>query len=113
MFSDNNLNLNIQIECSIPKDKAWSMNLKRSESIRYSENVFDGLYFRYEAPDSRNRWDSPYFLFTPESQSNFEDIYEAIFVNKPLKPNKSTLPVSILNGILFKVIIFFSLFFIL
>jgi Chromatin associated protein KTI12 len=55
---------------------------------------FDGLVMRFEPPDSRNRWDSPLFLVHPDEQLPFEQIYEALFVNKAPPPNHSTLPVN-------------------
>lgn len=54
---------------------------------------FDGLVMRFEPPDSRNRWDSPLFIVHLDEQLPFEQIYEALFINKAPPPNHSTLPV--------------------
>lgn len=53
--------------------------------------------FRYEAPDNKNRWDSPLFAVTPEDELKFEEIYSSLYeVNAP-KPNLSTENVSLIK----------------
>lgn len=46
--------------------------------------------FRYEAPDSRNRWDSPLIVLNTEDSCPTTDIYSALFNRKPPPPNQST-----------------------
>ncbi|XP_074599772.1 protein KTI12 homolog [Brevipalpus obovatus] len=82
------------IECSIPKKEALIKNKEKKDGHQYNEQTFEALHFRYEAPNSNNRWDHPLFLMASQSQSTLEDIYESLFINKPLKPNKATLPPS-------------------
>jgi protein KTI12 len=47
---------------------------------------------RFEAPDSRNRWDSPVFTVEPGNDLPFEQIHDALFLRKAPPPNLSTLP---------------------
>lgn len=49
---------------------------------------------RFEAPDSKNRWDNPTFAVHPADPLPTEQIYEALFLCAPPPPNLSTLPVS-------------------
>ena len=53
----------------------------------------DGLVMRFEAPESRNRWDSPLFTILPEDELPFEAICDAIFHRKAPPPNMSTVSV--------------------
>lgn len=55
---------------------------------------FDGLVMRFEAPDSKNRWDNPTFVVHPADPLPTEQIHEALFLRAPPPPNLSTLPVS-------------------
>lgn len=48
---------------------------------------------RFEAPDSRNRWDSPLFIIHPDEELPYQQITDALFNRKPPPPNHSTLPV--------------------
>lgn len=54
----------------------------------------EGLVMRYEAPDSRNRWDSPLFVVHATDDLPLSDISDALLRRKPPPPNLSTLPVS-------------------
>ncbi|RWS13409.1 protein KTI12-like isoform X1 [Dinothrombium tinctorium] len=81
-------NTHCVIECAVPKDEAWTRNERNGQS--YSRKIFDELIDRYEAPDSRNRWDSPLFVVTPEHQLNFADVFEALFNRKAPPANQST-----------------------
>ena len=56
----------------------------------------DALVLRFEAPDSRNRWDSPLFTIQKEDTLQFEAISDAIFKRKAPPPNQSTQ--SVRNG---------------
>lgn len=51
---------------------------------------FDALVLRFEAPDSRNRWDSPLFTILKDDTLPFEDISDALFKRKAPPPNQST-----------------------
>lgn len=52
--------------------------------------MFDHLIQRFEAPDSQNRWDSPYFSVLPNEGLDLLGIYESLFHNKAPKQNKAT-----------------------
>ncbi|KAK2577216.1 hypothetical protein KPH14_003364 [Odynerus spinipes] len=78
------------IHCDIPIEHAWLWNEKRLVPEQYSREIFDGLVMRYEAPDSKNRWDAPLFAVTPEDDLKFDDIYKALYEAKAPKPNQST-----------------------
>ena len=53
------------------------------------------LVMRFEAPDSRNRWDSPVFTVHPTDSIPFDQVYQVLYHRLPAPPNLSTLPVSI------------------
>lgn len=50
----------------------------------------DELVLRFEAPDSRNRWDSPLFAILKDDALPFEAISDAILKRKAPAPNQST-----------------------
>ncbi|XP_046480604.1 protein KTI12 homolog [Neodiprion pinetum] len=78
------------IHCEIPAEHAWMLNNRRDEEHKYTREIFDALVARYEAPDSRNRWDSPLFAVSPEDELKHEEIYAALYNVKAPKPNMST-----------------------
>uniref|UniRef100_A0A1B6C747 Protein KTI12 homolog n=1 Tax=Clastoptera arizonana TaxID=38151 RepID=A0A1B6C747_9HEMI len=80
----------LTIECCSTKEQSWEWNCKRTEEDRYSQETFDALIMRYEAPDSRNRWDSPLIVLQSEDTCPFDDIFSALFDRKPPPPNQST-----------------------
>lgn len=51
---------------------------------------FDALVLRFEAPDSRNRWDSPLFTILKDDVLPCEAISDALFKRKAPPPNQST-----------------------
>jgi len=60
-------------------------------------NSFDALVMRFEAPDSRNRWDRPLFVLQSDDPLPCQQIYEALFHSKAPPPNLSTLSVGAQN----------------
>lgn len=58
---------------------------------------FDALVLRFEAPDSRNRWDSPLFTILKDDTLPFEAISDALFKRKAPPPNQSTQSVSAIH----------------
>ncbi|XP_045782777.1 uncharacterized protein LOC123879212 isoform X1 [Maniola jurtina] len=57
----------------------------------YTEEVFNALTkFRFEEPNSNNRWDSPLFTVQPAHQIDLHAIYKVLFEKKPPPPNMST-----------------------
>ncbi|KAF7660975.1 hypothetical protein LDENG_00270800 [Lucifuga dentata] len=67
---------------------AW--NSSRDPTEQYTQDIFDALVLRFEAPDSRNRWDSPLFTILKDDTLPFEAISDAIFKRKAPPPNQST-----------------------
>ncbi|CAN7981521.1 unnamed protein product, partial [Ixodes pacificus] len=51
---------------------------------------FDGLVQRFEAPDSRNRWDSPLFTVHWDEELPLEAVWEALRSRKAPPPNLAT-----------------------
>ncbi|XP_034241961.1 protein KTI12 homolog [Thrips palmi] len=83
------------VHCETSTTAAWDFNVKRSSTNNsgdevYSQDIFDALVMRYEAPDSRNRWDSPLILVQAEDNLPKEKIACALFDRKPPPPNQST-----------------------
>ena len=78
------------VYCGTPADIARTWNEQRPPEERYSDDVFDALVMRFEAPDSRNRWDSPLFVLSPEDALPREELVDALLHQKPPPPNQST-----------------------
>lgn len=86
-------------------EEAWNDNLQRvlerdlnqgnvncsnTQNV-YTEEVFGSLSrFRFEEPNSNNRWDSPLFTVQPTDPLDLDDIYKVLFEKKPPPPNMST-----------------------
>lgn len=80
------------VQCGYPTEKCWEMNEMRPESERYTKEIFDGLVMRFEEPDSRNRWDSPLFTVTTETELDLNAVYESLYKRTVKPPNQSTQP---------------------
>lgn len=78
------------VVCETPEEMAREWNLAREPSQRYSPDVFDALVMRFEAPDSRNRWDQPSFIISPDDPLPGQLISDALFHRQAPPPNKST-----------------------
>ncbi|XP_056428905.1 protein KTI12 homolog isoform X1 [Hyla sarda] len=78
------------IYCLTSTDISSSWNQDRHQDNQYTQAVFDALVQRFEAPDSRNRWDSPLFTVHMEDVLPLEQISNAIFHRKAPPPNQST-----------------------
>lgn len=77
------------IWCDINREVAKSFNTAR-EGDRYSDEVFDQLVMRYEAPNSSSRWDSPLFIVQADDSLPSRSIHDALFKSKAPAPNLST-----------------------
>lgn len=66
------------------------LNIFISYHFMSLNDSLDGLILRFEAPDSRNRWDSPLFTIQKEDSLPFEAICDALFKRKAPPPNQST-----------------------
>ncbi|KAL6479202.1 hypothetical protein MHYP_G00126350 [Metynnis hypsauchen] len=78
------------VYCLTSADLSSEWNKERKEGCQYSQEILDALILRFEAPDSRNRWDSPLFTIQKDDTLPFEAISDAIFKRKAPPPNQST-----------------------
>ncbi|CAB1458904.1 unnamed protein product [Pleuronectes platessa] len=78
------------VYCLTSDEQSSSWNSGREAAEQYTQDIFDALVLRYEAPDSRNRWDSPLFSILKDDTLPFEAISDALFKRKAPAPNQST-----------------------
>ncbi|XP_040199043.1 protein KTI12 homolog isoform X2 [Rana temporaria] len=78
------------IHCVTAPDVSSIWNQDRQPDEQYTQDIFDALVQRFEAPDSRNRWDSPLFTVQKDDALPLEQICNAIFHRKAPPPNQST-----------------------
>ncbi|XP_054633278.1 protein KTI12 homolog [Dunckerocampus dactyliophorus] len=78
------------VYCLTSDDVSSAWNASRDAEAQYTQDIFDALVLRFEAPDSRNRWDSPLFTILQDDELQFEAIADAIFKRKAPPPNQST-----------------------
>ncbi|XP_029802231.1 protein KTI12 homolog [Suricata suricatta] len=69
----------------------FDTDAKRMASAFYSPELMEALTQRFEAPDSRNRWDRPLFtLVGLEEPLPLAEIWAALFENQAPPPHQST-----------------------
>ncbi|XP_042352140.1 protein KTI12 homolog isoform X1 [Plectropomus leopardus] len=78
------------VYCLTSDEESSTWNTSRDAAEQYSQDIFDALVLRFEAPDSRNRWDSPLFTILKDDMLPFEAISDALFKRKAPPPNQST-----------------------
>ncbi|XP_029010495.1 protein KTI12 homolog [Betta splendens] len=78
------------VYCLTSDEQSSSWNACRPAAEQYTQDIFDALVLRFEAPDSRNRWDSPLFTVLKDDVPPFEAISDALFKRKAPPPNQST-----------------------
>ena len=78
------------IACKSQLNYLLCFDLLESGDMPYSKEIFDALVMRYEAPDSRNRWDSPLITVQVDDDLPKERLASALFDRKPPPPNQST-----------------------
>ncbi|KAM9854960.1 protein KTI12 homolog [Aulostomus maculatus] len=78
------------VYCLTSDDVSSAWNTSRDVGEQYTQDIFDALVLRFEAPDSRNRWDSPLFTVLRDDTLPFELISDALFKRKAPPPNQST-----------------------
>lgn len=78
------------VYCLTSPEVSSTWNTQRDVTEQYSQEIFDALVLRFEAPDSRNRWDSPLFTILQDDSLPFEDISDAVFKRQAPPPNQST-----------------------
>lgn len=83
------------VYCATPKETSWKFNESKEDSKKkYSREIFDALWLRFEEPIAANRWDSPLFFSAPEDSLKLEEIYDNLYEKKPPPANQSTQNVS-------------------
>ncbi|XP_030621903.1 protein KTI12 homolog [Chanos chanos] len=78
------------VYCLTSAEVSTEWNRARETGVQYTQEILDALILRFEAPDSRNRWDSPLFTIQKEDTLPSEAISDAIFKRKAPPPNQST-----------------------
>ncbi|XP_029379289.1 protein KTI12 homolog [Echeneis naucrates] len=78
------------VYCLTSDEQSSSWNTSRDAAEQYTQDIFDALVLRFEAPDSRNRWDSPLFTILKDDTLPFDAISDALFKRKAPPPNQST-----------------------
>ncbi|XP_077424592.1 protein KTI12 homolog isoform X2 [Vanacampus margaritifer] len=78
------------VYCLTSDDVSSAWNASRDAEEQYTQEILDALILRFEAPDSRNRWDSPLFNILRDDTLPFEAIADALFKRKAPPPNQST-----------------------
>lgn len=78
------------IHTEVSHETAMKWNNCRNESEKYNSDVMEALLMRFEAPESRNRWDSPLFTIQVDDELPGLGICDALFHQKTPKPNMST-----------------------
>lgn len=78
------------VYCLTSDEVSSTWNTNRDATEQYTQDILDALVLRFEAPDSRNRWDSPLFTILKDDTLPFEDISDALFKRKAPPPNQST-----------------------
>ncbi|KAJ3596789.1 hypothetical protein NHX12_003190 [Muraenolepis orangiensis] len=79
------------VYCLTSSEVSSAWNSCREPKEQYTQEILDALVLRFEAPDSRNRWDNPLFTIQKEDTLPFEDIADAVIRRKAPPPNQSTL----------------------
>ncbi|XP_056137762.1 protein KTI12 homolog [Lampris incognitus] len=79
------------VYCLTSAEMSSTWNIDRDAAEQYTQEILDALVLRFEAPDSRNRWDSPLFTIQKDDTLPYEAISDAIFKRKAPPPNQSTL----------------------
>ncbi|XP_073327343.1 protein KTI12 homolog [Pagrus major] len=78
------------VYCLTSDEVSSTWNTNRDAAEQYTQDIFNALVLRFEAPDSRNRWDSPLFTILKEDLLPYEAISDALFKRKAPPPNQST-----------------------
>ncbi|KAA8590116.1 hypothetical protein FQN60_014050 [Etheostoma spectabile] len=78
------------VYCLTSDEVSSTWNANREAAEQFTQEIFDALVLRFEAPDSRNRWDSPLFTILKDDALPYEAISDALFKRKAPPPNQST-----------------------
>lgn len=80
------------LHVAAPPDICRSRNSLQSNP--WPADLLDALIFRYEEPNSANRWDSPLFLVIHDEDHSslpINDIWDSLVSQRPQRPNQATL----------------------
>ena len=77
------------VQCATAAEQCALWNDARREE-KYSEETLTALVQRFEPPDSRNRWDSPLFVWAPGQPLPLEEIARAVLMQTAKPPKQST-----------------------
>lgn len=78
------------VHVGTPADTCAVWNRKRPDGEKWDEELLKALIFRYEEPNSLNRWDSPLFILLPQDELPIDEIWDCLVHRKPPKPNAAT-----------------------
>jgi len=78
------------IMCDSPPEVCTEWNSERPETEQWSEEMFNELTMRFEAPNPRNKWDSQLVVLHPGEQIPFDTIKKFLFEKSTLKANQAT-----------------------
>ncbi|KNC53858.1 uncharacterized protein AMSG_09809 [Thecamonas trahens ATCC 50062] len=70
--------------------EGWNDDAGLAGAPRYSHELFDDLWMRFEEPNGRKRWDKPLFVVGPDDELPAAAITAWLLESKPVKPNEST-----------------------
>eukprot|EP00124_Ichthyophonus_hoferi_P001687 Ihof_evm6s95 gene=Ihof_evmTU6s95 len=84
--------------CGVNKERIRQFNASRPPSDQYNNDVLEELLMRFEEPDSRNRWDKPLFLVTPDDSLPLVAIETALYDKKPAPPTYATIQPVVPDG---------------
>ncbi len=87
------------VYCDTPIDTVKEWNEKRPQEQKYETKLLEELCMRMEVPNGNYRWDNPLFTVKPGEPTPLQEIYNAMLnPTHTLKPNVSTLPVSLVKS---------------
>ena len=78
------------LQCDTPLDIINAWNKARPPNEQYDDKIISELAMRFEAPDSRSRWDSPLFIVYPDDPLPSDQLVDSLIHRKPPPPNLST-----------------------
>lgn len=77
------------VQCATTAEQCAAWNEAR-RGEKYSKETLTALVQRFEPPDSRNRWDSPLFVWAPDQPLPLEEVARAVLTQAPKPPKQST-----------------------
>eukprot|EP01133_Synstelium_polycarpum_P008662 gene8662-10167_t len=78
------------VYCNTPREEAKSWNAARDQTVAFTNELVEELTNRFEAPNPKNRWDSPLFTLEPQHVLPFDMLNKTLFEVQELRPNYAT-----------------------